>query len=42
MNCPLCTSSLKTIHYEGIEIETCGSCEGEWLDADELGDRQDP
>ena len=37
MKCPRCKSSLKTIEYEGIRIETCGTCEGEWLDADELG-----
>ena len=36
MNCPNCGASLRSIVYEGIEIETCDSCEGEWLDADEL------
>ena len=36
MNCPNCGTSLRTIVYEGIEIETCDSCEGEWLDTDEL------
>lgn len=34
--CPRCTADLKTIRYEGTEIETCPVCEGEWLDADEL------
>jgi hypothetical protein len=36
MNCPRCKATLKTIDYEGIRIETCSKCEGEWLDADEL------
>ena len=37
MQCPNCQHQLRTIEYEGIAIETCSSCEGEWLDADELG-----
>ncbi len=37
MKCPSCQSGLKTIRYEGIRIETCSACGGEWLDADELG-----
>jgi len=37
MNCPNCKAPLRGIRYEGIEIETCDSCQGEWLDADELG-----
>ena len=37
MNCPICTSVLYTITYEGIEIETCRVCGGNWLDAGELG-----
>jgi len=37
MNCPSCHGTLRTITYEGIEVETCPSCGGEWLDADELG-----
>jgi len=37
MNCPICTSVLHTITYEGIEIETCRVCGGNWLDAGELG-----
>ena len=36
MQCPNCDGTLKTVHYEGIEIETCPSCHGEWLDAQEL------
>lgn len=34
--CPRCSADLKTIFYEGVEIETCTVCEGEWLDAGEL------
>lgn len=37
MNCPNCKSRLRSIRYEGIDIETCQHCGGEWLDADELG-----
>lgn len=37
MNCPNCKRHLRTIQYEGIEIETCEACGGEWLDDDELG-----
>jgi len=37
MNCPNCRKQLRSIRYEGIEIETCDDCGGEWLDADELG-----
>ncbi len=37
MDCPNCKSALRTIQYEGLDIETCDGCGGEWLDADELG-----
>jgi len=37
MKCPNCQGILKTTSYEGIKIETCPQCSGEWLDADELG-----
>lgn len=36
MDCPSCKHSLRTIQYEGIDIETCDHCGGDWLDADEL------
>ena len=36
MICPNCQCDLKTILYEGIEIESCGECDGEWLDHSEL------
>lgn len=37
MKCPRCQAALKSITYEGIHIESCDGCGGEWLDADELG-----
>lgn len=37
MQCPTCSTTLTTIDYEGIKIETCPGCEGQWLDAGELG-----
>ena len=36
MKCPRCHGELKTIQYEGVEIETCPGCGGEWLDKNEL------
>ena len=37
MNCPACSNELTTVDYEGVKVETCKSCQGEWLDSDELG-----
>ncbi len=37
MICPSCKAQLQTINYEGIFIETCNECNGEWLDEAELG-----
>ncbi len=37
MKCPRCGKVLRTIGYEGIQVETCDGCQGEWLDATELG-----
>jgi len=37
MKCPNCGRGLRTTRYEGIQIETCDGCHGEWLDATELG-----
>ena len=36
MQCPNCDSTLRTMGYEGIQIETCDGCGGEWLDSEEL------
>ena len=37
MQCPSCQETLRTMTYEGIKVETCDACGGEWLDAEELG-----
>jgi Zn-finger nucleic acid-binding protein len=37
MNCPVCHIPLRPIHYEGVDLENCDRCGGEWLDAGELG-----
>jgi Zn-finger nucleic acid-binding protein len=37
MQCPICDSPLQPIDYEGVTIDVCESCGGEFLDADELG-----
>lgn len=36
MKCPNCKNHLHGVTYEGITIETCESCGGEWLDGGEL------
>ncbi|MBM3883956.1 MAG: hypothetical protein FJ387_30340 [Verrucomicrobia bacterium] len=36
LKCPRCSTGLETVLYEGVEIETCPGCGGEWLDAGEL------
>jgi uncharacterized protein len=36
MNCPRCGSALKTVTYDGVEVEVCTACKGEWLQAGEL------
>ncbi len=36
MKCPKCETTLSAIVYEGVDIETCPGCEGEWLDGGEL------
>lgn len=37
MECPNCQGQLSAITYEGIQVESCPSCGGEWLEGDELG-----
>lgn len=37
MKCPHCSTMLRAIEYEGIELESCDACGGEWLDVEELG-----
>lgn len=44
MKCPRCGSILCSIESDGVQIEVCSDCRGEWLDAGELGktvERQD-
>lgn len=36
MRCPNCGHTLRSIQYEGVDVETCEGCGGEWLDRDEL------
>jgi Zn-finger nucleic acid-binding protein len=36
MNCPRCSSELKAVPRDGIEIDVCPACRGVWLDAGEL------
>jgi len=36
MQCPSCRHSLRTIDYEGIAIDLCDGCHGQWLDSGEL------
>lgn len=36
MDCPRCKTSLTAVTYEGVEVDTCQGCGGEWLDAGEL------
>jgi Zn-finger nucleic acid-binding protein len=36
MKCPRCKTVLSEIKYEGVTIEVCPDCKGEWLFAGEL------
>ena len=36
MKCPRCNSVLSATGYDGVEIEVCPGCKGEWLFAGEL------
>jgi Zn-finger nucleic acid-binding protein len=36
MKCPRCNTVLSRIEYEGVTIEVCSDCKGEWLFAGEL------
>lgn len=36
MHCPKCGMQLTEIDYKGIKIDECASCNGIWLDANEL------
>ena len=41
MDCPRCSTALKTEKYKGIEIDKCPKCEGMWLDHHELDQLED-
>ena len=36
MKCPRCRSVLRVVEYDGVQIEVCSDCRGEWLHAEEL------
>jgi Zn-finger nucleic acid-binding protein len=36
MKCPRCGSTLNSIQYDGVQIEVCPGCGGEWLHSGEL------
>lgn len=36
MKCPRCSDALRQVSYEGVLVDTCDSCHGEWLDKDEI------
>lgn len=36
MLCPRCENELEEIVYEGIIVDTCPNCQGEWLDKGEI------
>ena len=36
MNCPRCQFTLSAVEYDGVQIEVCHKCQGEWLQAGEL------
>jgi Zn-finger nucleic acid-binding protein len=36
MKCPRCGSVLNTVEYDGVQVEVCSGCKGEWLQAGEL------
>jgi len=37
MQCPKCNQPLNGVDYQGVHIETCPTCGGDWLDAGQLG-----
>jgi Zn-finger nucleic acid-binding protein len=36
MKCPRCGSILNPVEYDGVQIEVCPDCQGEWLHSGEL------
>jgi Zn-finger nucleic acid-binding protein len=41
MNCPNCGTALAPAKRHGIEVESCPSCKGMWLDAEEFDQLED-
>ena len=41
MECPRCSSNLQLTKYKGIEVDKCDSCDGMWLDHQELDQLED-
>ncbi len=37
MHCPGCNQPLRTVEYEGVKIETCDCCGGEFVSGEEMG-----
>jgi Zn-finger nucleic acid-binding protein len=37
MNCPSCSAGLRRVSYEGVTVETCDKCGGEFVGPQELG-----
>lgn len=40
MKCPKCGNDLQEIHYRGVNLDKCFSCEGLWFDNGELAHLQ--
>ena len=36
MKCPKCGMDLHSFDFHGVNVDTCGSCHGVWLDAGEM------
>lgn len=36
MKCPRCSGILRPVEYDGVTVEVCSDCKGEWLHAGEL------
>ena len=41
MNCPKCLTELATLDVDGLEVDSCPSCQGIWFDNDELRQGKD-
>ena len=36
MNCPKCSSEMKTVTYDDVEVDRCSGCQGLWFDGGEI------